>query len=144
MKIKNISMAIIAAAAMLAVCPAVHAQTDTNAPAGGGARAPRGRGPTLDSIDKAVTLTADEKPKVQTALDQLTSAMTAARNADQDERRTKMTAAREDFDKQMKAILTPDQYTKFQAMPRPGGRRNGGGGGGGGAATGGGNSPAGN
>lgn len=141
MKIKNISMAIVAAAAMLAVCPAVHAQTDTNTPANGGTRAPRGRGGlTIDSIDKAVTLTADEKPKVQAALEKLTAAMTAARSADQDDRRTKMQSAREDFDKEMKSILTPDQYTKFQAMPR-GGRRNGGGGGAGGN---GGNAPAGN
>src|ERR1700742_4685289 len=118
MKIKHISMAIIAAAAMLAVCPAVHAQTDTNAPANGGGRAGRGRGPTIDSIDKAVTLTAEQKPKVQGALDQLSTAMTAARSADQDDRRAKMTSAREEFDKQMKSILTPEQYTKFQAMPR--------------------------
>ncbi|HWD93942.1 MAG TPA: hypothetical protein VG938_16550 [Verrucomicrobiae bacterium] len=130
-------MAIIAAAAMLSVCPAVHAQSETNAPATNGGRARRGA-PTIESIDKAVTLTADQKPKVQTALEKLTADMTAARSAEQDDRRTKMQAAREDFDKQMKSILTPDQYTKFQAMPR-GGRRNGGGGG-----NGGGNSPAGN
>ncbi|HEX4263396.1 MAG TPA: hypothetical protein VH597_03570 [Verrucomicrobiae bacterium] len=140
MKIKNISMAIIAAAAMLAVCPAVHAQTDTNMPAGGGARARAGRGgPTMDTIDKAVTLTDAQKPKVKDALDQLTTATTAARDADQSERRTKMTAARDDFNKKMKDILTPDQYTKFEAMPR-GGRR----GGAGGGNAGGGNSPAGN
>jgi periplasmic protein CpxP/Spy len=145
MKIKNISMAIVAAAAMLAVCPVVHAQTDTNTPAGGGARARAGRGgPTLDSIDKAVTLTDAEKPKVKDALDQMTTAMTAARDADQSERRTKMTAARDDFNKKMKDILTPDQYTKFEAMPRPGRRGGNGGGGASGGTSGGGNSPAGN
>jgi Spy/CpxP family protein refolding chaperone len=146
MKIKKFLMGTIAAAAMLAVCPTVHAQTDTNSSATT-PRAPRSRGgPTLESIDKAVTLTDDQKPKVKSALEQLSTAMAAARNADQDDRRTKMQSAREDFDKQMKSILTPDQYTKFQAMPRPGGRRNGGGGGGGGGGTtgGGGNSPSGN
>ncbi|HEY2083994.1 MAG TPA: hypothetical protein VGI88_14525, partial [Verrucomicrobiae bacterium] len=60
----------------------------------------------------------------------------AARNADQEDRRAKMQSAREQFDKQMKEILTPEQYTKFQAMPRRGG--------GGANAQGGGNSPANN
>jgi hypothetical protein len=69
-------------------------------------------------------------------------AMQEARTADQDERASKRTAAREDFSKKMKDILTPDQYTKFQAMPRPGRRGGGGGAGAGGANPG--NSPAGN
>ena len=135
MKINKFLMGMIAAAAMLAVCPAVHAQTDTNKPAAG-ARANRGRGPTVESIDKAVTLTDEQKPKVKAALEQLTTAMTAARDADQSERREKMTSAREAFNKQMKEILTPEQYTKFQAMPRRGG--------GGANAQPGGNSPANN
>jgi Spy/CpxP family protein refolding chaperone len=133
MKIKNISMAIIAAAAMLAVCPAVHAQTDTNAPATA-THARRGRGPTLESIDKAVTLTDDQKPKVKEALEQLQTTITGI-TADDSDRQAKMRSAREEFNKKMKEILTPEQYTKFQAMPR-GGRR-------GGANGGGANSPAG-
>ena len=131
MKINKLSMAIIAASAVLTLCPAVHAQdTDTNKPAGEAPAArPRG-GMTADAqmarIDKAVTLTEDEKPKVKAAVDDMIKAMQDARNADQDERRTKMTAARDDFSKKMKDILTPDQYTKFQAMPRPGRRGAGG------------------
>jgi Spy/CpxP family protein refolding chaperone len=98
---------------------------------------------TVESIDKAVTLTDAQKPKVKVAVDDLTSAMQAARSADQSERRTKMTAARDDFDKKMKDILTPEQYTKFQAMPRGGRRGQGGGGAGGngGGGGGGGNPP---
>ena len=45
--------------------------------------------------------------------------------ADQSEPRTKRTAARDAFDKKMKEILTPEQFTKFQAMPRGGQRRGG-------------------
>lgn len=134
MKINKFLMGMIAAAAMLAVCPAVHAQTDTNKPAAG--TRVRGRGPTVEAIDKAVNLTDEQKPKVKAALEQLNTAVTAARSADQSERREKMTAAREEFNKQMKGILTPEQYTKFQAMPRRGG--------GGMNAQGGGNSPANN
>jgi hypothetical protein len=116
---------------MVAFCPAVRAQdTATNKPAGE-AQAPRARGgaPTVESIDKAVTLTDEQKPKVKSALEDWNKAMAEARNADQSERRSKMMAAREDFNKKMKEILTPEQYTKFEAMPRPG-RRNGGAGGG--------------
>jgi protein CpxP len=131
MKINKIAMAVITAASLLAVAPTIHAQTNDT----GGAAAPRRpRGPTLESIDKAVTLTDAEKPKVKSALEDLNSAMTEARNADQSERRSKMTAARQDFDKKMKEILTPDQYTKFQAMRPTGGRRGGAGGGAGGGA----------
>jgi hypothetical protein len=104
--------------------------TDTNKPAGEAPARPRGGMVTIESIDKAVTLTDAEKPKVKSALEDLNKAMTDARAADQSERRTKMMAARDDFDKKMKEILTEDQYTKFKAMPRGGGRRNGGGGGG--------------
>jgi len=133
MKISKISMAILAATAVLAVSPTVRAQTDTNKPAGeaqpprGGGRGGRGAAVTIEAIDKAVTLTEAEKPKVKAALEDYTKAMTAARDADQSERRTKMTDARDALDKKMKEILTPDQYTKFEAMPR-GGRRGGAGG----------------
>jgi len=131
MKISKISMAIIAATAVLAVSPTVRAQTDTNKPPGE-AQPPRGGGRgaavTIEAIDKAVTLTEAEKPKVKAALEDYTKAMTAARDADQSERRTKMTDARDALNKKMKEILTPEQYTKFEAMPR--GRRGGPGGGG--------------
>jgi len=137
MKISKISMAIIAATAVMAVSPAVFAQADTNAPAAG-ARPPRGGGRggaiTIEAIDKAVTLTDAEKPKVKLALEDYTKATTAARDADQSERRTKMTAARDALDKKMKEILTPEQYAKYEAMPR-GGRRGGQGGGAGGGGA---------
>jgi Spy/CpxP family protein refolding chaperone len=93
---------------------------------------------TVEAIDKVVTLTEAEKPKVKTAVDDFNKALTDARAADQSERRAKMTAARDDLDKKMKEILTPEQYTKFQAMPRRGGggaNRNGGGGASGAPAT---------
>jgi protein CpxP len=134
MKISKISMAIIAATAVLATSPAVFAQADTNAatatqpPRAGG----RGGMLTIEALDKAVTLTDAEKPKVKMALEDYTKAATEARSADQSERRTKMTAAREALDKKLKDILTPEQFTKYQAMPRPG-RRGGAGGGAGGA-----------
>ncbi len=141
MKINKISMAIIAAASLMTAGPMAYAQSTNNA--GGGTTAParpRGGGAlTIDAIDKAVTLTDAEKPKVQSALDDLNKGMQDARAADQSERRSKMQTARQSFDTAMKGILTPDQYTKFAAMPRGGGGRRAAGGAGGGA--GGGNPP---
>jgi Spy/CpxP family protein refolding chaperone len=131
MKISKISMAIIAATAVMAVTPAVRAQADTNTPAAQPPRAGgRGMQMTVESIDKAVTLTDAQKPKVKDALEELNKARQEARNGDQADMRTKMTAARETFSKKMKEILTPEQFKKFEAMPgmQPRGGRNGGGG----------------
>ena len=139
MKINKISMAIVAAAAVMAVSPAVYAQATNGAAPG--AQAPRGPGGpggrggaamTVETIDKAVTLTDAEKPKVKTALEAYTKAVDEARQGDQGEMRTKMTAARDELSKALKGILTPEQYTKYEAMPR-GGRRGAGGPGGPGA-----------
>lgn len=135
MKINKLSMALVAAASLLAVSPLAQAQ-ETNAPAA--PARPRGMSveAQMDRIDKAVTLTDAEKPKVKAALEEQSAAVQAARDGDQSEMRSKMKDAREAFNKKMKDILTPDQYTKFEAMPRPG-RRAGGNAGGGGAAGGG-------
>lgn len=116
---------------------------------GGGGRGGRGGGMAgltnaatrLAAIDTAVTLTADEKPKVQAALDTEIKALidlradTTVQPADM---RTKQTTITDAFSAKMKEILTADQYTKFQAMPAPGrgGRGGRGGGGAGGAAPG--------
>ena len=132
MKINKISMAIIAAAAMLSLCPAVHAQdTDTNKPAAETPRQRRAMSPEAEvaRIDKAVTLTDEQKPKVKMAVEEMAKARKDAASADQEERRTKMREAFRTFNKKMKEILTPEQYTKFQEMPRPGRRRNANGGG---------------
>jgi len=144
MKINKVSMAIIAATAVLAISPAVLAQSTNQAPGGAAAAGGPGGGRgarnalTMETLDKAVTLTDAEKPKVKTALEAYTKASEEARQADQAERRTKMTAAQTDLDKKLKEILTPEQYTKYEAMPKPGrrGGRGGAGGGGGGRAGG--------
>jgi Spy/CpxP family protein refolding chaperone len=136
MKINKISMAIMAAASLLAVSPAVYAQSTNGAAAAAGGRA-RGGGLTVDAIDKAVTLTDAEKPKVKAALEDYMTAMKEARTADQSERKAKATAAQDALNTALKGILTPDQYTKYEAMPKPkmGGRRGGAGGGAGGGAA---------
>src|SRR3569832_438595 len=100
MKINKVSMAIIAATAVLAASPAVLAQATNPPAAGGGAGGGAARGGrggnqmTVETIDKAVTLTEAEKPKVKTALEEYTKAFQEARQGDQADMRTKMTAAR--------------------------------------------------
>ena len=144
MKINKISMAIIAAAAVLAVCPAAMAQSTNQAGGGGAGRGGRGMGGrtnqmTVESLDKTLTLTEAEKPKVKTALEEYNKAMADARQADQSERRAKYTAAQQDLDKKLKGILSDDQYKKYEATRpvRRGGRNGGGGGGGAGGGAGG-------
>jgi len=125
MKINKLSMALIAAASLLAVSPLAKAQ-ETNAPAAP-ARPPRGGMSVesqMDRIDKAVTLTDAQKPKVKAAVEKEVAAFQAARDeSDTTARRDKMRAAREDLNKSLKEILTPEQFAK---LPQMGGRRGGG------------------
>jgi Spy/CpxP family protein refolding chaperone len=81
----------------------------------------------LDRMTEALKLTDEQKPKVKAALEEQSEAMKALRDATPEERREKGKGLREEFDKKMKAILTSEQYEKFQSMPRggPGGRKKG-------------------
>jgi periplasmic protein CpxP/Spy len=122
---------------VLTSLPVLQAQ-DTPPPAagggggGGGARGGRGgRGGmmTVDTIEKAVgTLTADQKTKITAILAKLQTDM---QGVAQEDRRTKGMELRTAAMKEIRALLTADQQTKFDAIPQGGGRRGGGGGGGG-------------
>jgi hypothetical protein len=70
---------------------------------------------TIEAMDKALTLSDDEKDKVKAALRELDAAMRQIRNVAPAERRNKLLAAREAFDAKLKEILTSDQYNKFRA-----------------------------
>lgn len=77
-----------------------------------------------DRLDKAVTLTDDQKPKVEAIYEKAyTDAATARQNGDMQGARDAMSKATSD----VKALLTPEQLKKF---PQGRGRRGGGGGGG--------------
>ncbi|HXT10941.1 MAG TPA: hypothetical protein VN873_05200 [Candidatus Angelobacter sp.] len=125
-------MAILAAATVLGVSPAVYAQADTNNATETRPQRPRRGMVTVEGIDKAVTLTEDEKPKVKAAVDEYDAAIKAAREADQSERRSKYQEARTALNDKLKGILTPDQFTKYEEAFPARGRRGGGGGNGGG------------
>jgi periplasmic protein CpxP/Spy len=147
MKFTKTSLVIMAISGVLALSASSHAQTNT--PPGGrqgqgqGAGA-RGRGAEqqLQQYSEQLKLTDAQKPKVKAALEEQVKKLQDLRadtTMSQQDRRTKMQTIRDDFGKQMKEILTADQYKKFEEMQQQNrGRRQGGAGGAGGGAAGGG------
>jgi len=97
---------------------------------GGGGRGGRGMDPAtmLARLDEAVTLTADQKTKVTDIYKKMTDQMQALAPED---RRTKGHDIRTATNAEIRALLTPDQQKKFDAMPQgrgPGGGKGGPGG----------------
>lgn len=80
----------------------------------GGMMSPEQR---LAAIDKAVTLTDDQKAKVK---DILTKAQTDFQALAPEDKRTKGREIMQGADAAIRALLTADQQTKFDAMPKPG------------------------
>jgi periplasmic protein CpxP/Spy len=100
---------------------------------GGGGRGMMTPEARVAAIDKAVTLTDDQKTKITAIYTADAKKMADLRAAQDPDMRTKMMAMRTDENTQIKALLTDDQKPKFDAYvaSMPQGR----GGGGGGGAT---------
>lgn len=81
----------------------------------------------LDAIDKAVTLTTEQKSKVKVLLEDDGKKMQALRDAQDPDMRTKMMDMRKEENEKIKAMLTDEQKPKYDAyvasmpMGRPGG-----------------------
>jgi Spy/CpxP family protein refolding chaperone len=130
---KSVVIAALVVGGLLAWNPALRA-AETNTPpsapsAGappGGQRPPGLRGPDVDQLAKQLDLTDDQKVKVKTILDAQGKKMREL-NADtslsREEKRPKMQSIREETMTQMKAVLSPEQFEKWQAQRnrRPGG-----------------------
>ncbi len=123
-------IAALAMGAMLA-CGSLRA-ADTNTPAGtppAGDRGPGMRGNRPD-LAKALDLTDDQKPKVaaiqKSAYDKR-KALREDTTLTQEDKRAKAKAIQEDTTAQMKAVLTPEQFAKYEKLA-PGMRRPPGGG----------------
>lgn len=109
---------------------------------GGGGRGQMSSEDRVAAIDKAVTLTADQKAKIK-AIYEANQQKAADIRASQDpDMRTKLAALRADQDSRIAAMLSPDQKPKYEAYAAsagpgggPGGRGPGGGGAGAGTAT---------
>jgi periplasmic protein CpxP/Spy len=115
-------IAALAAGALLAGSSALRAQNATNTPPAGE------HGPGMKSranIAKQLDLTDDQKPKVQEIMK---SAMDKGRALREDtsltseEKKEKTKAIKEDMATQLKAVLTPEQFAKWQEMSKRGPR----------------------
>ena len=123
-------IAALAAGSLLVWSPALRA-ADTNTPPStppAGQRPPGMRGPTLDQIAQQLDLTDDQKAKVKPILEARDQKMRDLRgdtSLSPEDRRTKMQAIREETTAQLKAVLTPEQFDKWQKTAqrgrRPGG-----------------------
>jgi Spy/CpxP family protein refolding chaperone len=100
---------------------------------GGGGRMQMSSADRVAAIDKAVTLTDDQKTKITAIYDADMKKMADLRASQDPDMRTKMMAMRTDENTQIKALLTDDQKPKYDAYvaSMPQGRRGGGGGQGG-------------
>jgi len=90
-------------------------------------QAKKGRGPTIEQLTTELKLTDEQKPKVEAVLkasQDKQRELRADTALSQEDRRTKQTEIRDEQNKKMKEILTPEQFEKYQAM-RPAGKKGG-------------------
>lgn len=133
---KTMLITALAVGSLLAWSPALRAGDSTNTPpstppAGAppaGQRPPGMRGgPTLEQLTQQLNLTDDQKTKVKPILearDKKIADLRADTSLSQEDRWAKMQAIRQDTSTQLKAILTTEQFEKYQQMTqrrRPGG-----------------------
>jgi Spy/CpxP family protein refolding chaperone len=134
MKLKRISIATLAISSLLTVSPVLFA-ADTNSPSANAPATPspapglRGRmmGPHIEQIAKDLNLNEDQTAKFKSLMESTQQKRRELFNDNalsREDRMAKMKTIQEDMDTQLKKILTPEQYDKWQKMPRPGMRRN--------------------
>ena len=118
----------ILALGLLASAPLSRAADESAPPAEGrkggkgGGRGAMSADAMVTRLDEAVTLTADQKAKAKEIYAKL---MADTQALPQEDRRTKGAELRTSANKEIRALLTPEQQTKFDAMPqgRAGGGR---------------------
>ena len=123
-------LSLIAALALggLVACSTLATAQDStnNVPKKGGKRGMPTVEQQMERMTTALDLTDAEKPKVKAVLEDCSKKMKeimSDTSLDQAARREKMQPIRDEQNKQMKAILTDDQYTKYLAMNQRGGKK---------------------
>ncbi len=86
----------------------------------GGKKGPPSVDQMMERYTDTLKLTDEQKPKVKAVLEDTARKRQDLRDLPQDERQEKGRALRDEQNKKMKDILTPEQYTKYEQMPRPG------------------------
>src|ERR1017187_7999798 len=102
-------------AGVVAMCSAALCSVPMMAQGGGGGGMRMTSDQRVAAVDKAVTLTDDQKVKVKAIYEADMKKMADMRAAQDPDMRTKMTAMRADENTQIKALLTDDQKPKFDA-----------------------------
>lgn len=121
---KPLIMAALVASGLLAGSLPLSAQNATNPPPAGAPHGPRGGprpgGPTLERLTKALDLTDEQKPKVKAILEErdkkLQDFRKDAAQLSREERRTKLQAIHKETTEKLKAVLTEEQFKKFEQM----------------------------
>ena len=130
-------LGILVCGAALAVLPVVAqdtappAQTQGPPPGGGGGRGGMNPGQRLAMLTSQLNLTPDQAAKIKGILDESRGKMEELRadtSTAPEDRRGKMMEIRKHENEKIKAVLTPDQVTKFDAMEAQQRGRMGGGG----------------
>ncbi len=116
MKLKKLSVIVALAVGSLLACTTLATAQETNTPPPKGKRGMMSVEQRLDMMKERLNLTDEQVPKVKAVLEEGNKQMAEFRALPQDERREKMQALREEQNKKMKAILTPEQFEKYQAM----------------------------
>jgi Spy/CpxP family protein refolding chaperone len=127
---KTMLIAALAAGSLLMCSPALRAG-DTNAPPStppaGAPPAGRPPGGGFERMAEQLNLTADQKPKVQSIEDTRRQKMLDLSNdtsLSREDRQAKRKIVVEETAQQMKAVLTPEQFDKWQKTSPMGPRRN--------------------
>ena len=124
MKMQKVSlMAALAAGALIALSPLVRAEDKPAPPEG---RPPQGQHgemakERIAKMAEELKLTDEQKTKVTALMKERAESMRGMKDATPEERKEKMKAGREEMQKKMKAILTPEQYTKWEKLRKEGG-----------------------
>jgi len=115
----------VARAGVVALCTAALGTVPMMAQGGGGGGMRMSPEQRVANIDKAVTLTDDQKTKITAIYTEDQKKMQDLMAAQDPDMRTKMMAMREEENTKIKALLTDEQKPKYDAylasMPRRGG-----------------------
>jgi Spy/CpxP family protein refolding chaperone len=126
---KTMLIAALAAGSLLVWGPALRAgdtNTPPSTPPAGAPPAGRPPGGGFERMAEQLNLTADQKPKVQSIMDTQRQKMLDLRkdtSLSQEDRQAKRKIVAEEMAQQMKAVLTPEQFDKWQKTSPMGPRR---------------------
>jgi Spy/CpxP family protein refolding chaperone len=127
MKLSKTSLAVATVSALLAISSQSQAQ-NTNHPARPRPAAGVNRSVDfqMDRLSEALTLTAEQKPKVKAILDEQMKKTRELRTdsaSTPEDRRSKMQAIRQEANKKMKEVLTAEQFKKYEEFRQQRSRR---------------------